>query len=197
MFDYFTMCTSNQLYFRIITDDILRDATLSIQNKPIREKMSDSDYDKYLDEFEKQDNKWDWHNIVLTDPHFYNFMKKNKYQYRGMGHEGLIFDNITSKYIFDIYNDNDFINKCTVRNFTMEEMLPIILLDNNYNIEKIYNKSLCERSFSYDGKIAKYSLDEIQNIASHTNNYCSLKPVPRDILDKYRTKIRNEIILHI
>lgn len=194
LFDYFTLCTSNQLFFKIVTDDNINDALMTIDGKIKNEVLSDDKYEKYFNDFLKHNKKWEWFTKSLNDTYFTSYMKNNKYIYHCYGHEGLIFDKKTINFIMEEYEKNNFFEKCEFRNFTMEEIFPFVYLLNNYKIQIEKNKSLCDRSFSYDGRINKNTLSEIQEWNENTAKHvCSLKPVKRIFDDEYRKNIRNYI----
>lgn len=196
-FEYFTFCTSNQLFFKDITDINIKEALLSIVNKEKIEKISDSEYQEYFKNFVNHKEKWEWFTKSLDDDYFTSFMKNNKYIYLCYGHEGLIFDNITLKYMMDEYEKNNFINNCKFKKFTMEEIFPMTYIKNNYNIEikDIFSKTLCDRCYIYDGRIKDQSLYDIQRYNEiNRPHIVSLKPVNRNFEDEYRQNIRKYIL---
>lgn len=193
-FDFFTFCTSNQLFFKTVTDTDIENALMTIKNKEKKIPVPDEEYEKYFDNFVKMNPKWVWHEKSLKDLYFTSYMKNNKYMYYSYGHEGLIFDIETCDVIMNEYEKNNFFDNCDFRNFAMEEIFPITFLLNNYKIHLDKNKSLCDRSFSYDGRIKTQSLFEIQKYnEQNARHVCSLKPIKRFFNDEYRMHIRNDI----
>lgn len=197
-FDYFTLCTSNQLFFKDVTDRNIDEALLSIVGKEKKEKMSDEEYEIYFEKFlNHESKKWEWFPKSLKDDYFTQFMKNNKYLYECYGHEGLIFDYITIKAIMEEYEKYDFKNKCEFTGFTMEEIFPITYIKNNYNIEikDLFSKTLCDRCYIYDGRCAKKSLYDIQKYNDiNRQHIVALKPIKREFDDEYRKNIRNFIL---